>query len=126
MSSFAEDRYLHQTVIQRAASAAGDRQFLDDLPKALAMARDNPTLYGEWRVHFHVPLYLERFGLVETTQQEVLDCIAAVRHVAGVKHFEAETYAWNVLPSELQVEDLAAGIADEMSWVRRQAASPSA
>jgi hypothetical protein len=78
---------------------------------------------GEWRVHFHVPLYLERFGWIETTQQEILDCMAAVRRVSGVKHFEAETYAWNVLPSDLQVEDLAAGIADEMSWVRRQAES---
>jgi hypothetical protein len=131
MRSFAEDRYLHQTVIQSAAPAAA-REFVDDLPKALAMVGDNSNLnsqnlgtssLGEWRVHFHVPLYLERFGWIETTQQEILDCMAAVRRVSGVKHFEAETYAWNVLPSDLQVEDLAAGIADEMSWVRRQAES---
>jgi hypothetical protein len=33
------------------------------------------------------------------------------------KHFEVETYAWNVLPEELRVDDLAEGIAKEMQWV---------
>jgi hypothetical protein len=127
LCSFAEDRYLHQTVIQPAASTSRSGVFVDDLPRALAMAERDATLCGEWRVHFHVPLYLERFGLVETTQQTVLDCLAALRAHPGVRHVEAETYAWSVLPDELQVEDLAAGIADELRWVRQQvAAKPSA
>jgi uncharacterized protein YhbP (UPF0306 family) len=84
------------------------------------MAEHDAALLGEWRVHFHVPLYLERFGLVETTQQTVLECLAAVRRFPGVSHFEAETYAWSVLPDELQVDELALGIADELRWVRQQ------
>jgi hypothetical protein len=127
LRSFAEDRYLHQTVIQPAASSPRSRVFVEDLPRALEMAERDATLYGEWRVHFHVPLYLERFGLVETTQQTVLECLAAIRDFSGVRHFEAETYAWGVLPGELQVEDLAEGIAGELRWVRQQvAATPSA
>jgi hypothetical protein len=39
-----------------------------------------------------------------------------------VKHWEVETYAWNVLPKELQVPDLAEGIAKELLWVKEQAA----
>lgn len=127
LRSFAEDRYLHQTVIQPTASLSRSRVFVEDLPAALEMARRDVTLRGEWRVHFHVPLYLERFGLVETTQQTVLDCLAAIRDFPGVRHFEAETYAWSVVPDELRVNELAAGIADELRWVLRQvAATPSA
>ena len=37
-----------------------------------------------------------------------------------LKHYEVETYAWNVLPVEHQVEDLSDGIAREMNWVRQQ------
>jgi sugar phosphate isomerase/epimerase len=123
LGSFAEDRYLHQTVIQPASS--GPRLFVDDLPKALEMAASDPALLGEWRVHFHAPLYLQRFGLVETTQQTVVDCLAIIRDFSDVRHFEAETYAWSVLPAELQVDELAAGIADELRWVRQQAATLS-
>jgi hypothetical protein len=126
LRSFAEDRYLHQTVIQPAA-AASSRVFVEDLPRAIEMAELDASILGEWRVHFHVPLYLERFGLIETTQQTVLECLAAVRDFSGVRHFEAETYAWGVLPDELRAADLAAGIADEVRWVRQQvAATPSA
>jgi hypothetical protein len=120
LRGFAEDRYLHQTAI-RPASAPGAQQFVEDLPRALEMASRDPGLCGEWRVHFHVPLYLERFGLLETTQQTVLDCLAVLRRFSQVKHFEVETYAWGVLPQDLQVEDLATGIADEMRWVRQHA-----
>ena len=35
-----------------------------------------------------------------------------------VRHFEAETYAWSVLPPELQAGDLSEGIARELSWLR--------
>ena len=128
LRSFAEDRYLHQTVIQTAAPAPHSQVFIEDLPRAIEMSRNDAALHGtalhgEWRVHFHVPLYLERFGLVETTQQTVLDCLAAMRAFPGVHHFEAETYAWSVLPDELRVAELATGIADELLWVRQQVAA---
>ena len=35
----------------------------------------------------------------------------------GVRHFEVETYAWNVLPKELRTDDLAEGIAREILWL---------
>lgn len=112
LSRFAEDRYLHQTVIR-------DSRFFDDLP--LALGEPNATeLRSEWRVHFHVPLYLERCGLLETTQRQVDDCLCALKRRGLVRHYEAETYAWSVLPSELRVTDLAAGIANELRWLRER------
>ena len=110
LRSFAEDRYLHQTVIR-------DGGFHDDLPQALDNSTDD-DLQREWRVHFHVPLYLERFGLLETTQERIEACLGALKGSASVRHFEAETYAWSVLPSELRVADLSEGIANELSWLR--------
>jgi hypothetical protein len=116
LSGFAEDRYLHQTV-QRDGAAAEPR-FLEDLPLALKTAGDPQTLTGEWRVHFHVPIYLERFGQLSTSQADIGACLAQCRGSTAVKHYEVETYAWSVLPSELQQPELAAGIAQEMEWFR--------
>lgn len=118
LSRFAEDRYLHQTVIR-------DSRFFDDLPLALEEP-DVEKLQGEWRVHFHVPLYLERFGLLETTQRQVEDCLCALKGRGLVRHYEAETYAWSVLPPELRVADLAAGIANELGWVRERLSAQAA
>jgi hypothetical protein len=110
LAEFVEERYLHQTVIRQA----GAEVFHDDLPLAL---RSEPHPAGEWRVHFHVPLYLEKFGRLETTQFAIRECLQAVEQWSDCRHFEVETYAWGVLPAELQQPDLAAGIAAEMKWL---------
>ena len=114
LSSFVEERDLHQTVIREGASAP---IFLEDLPLALARG-DSPA--GEWRVHFHVPIYLERFGRLETTQFAIRECLQAIGATGDCRHFEVETYAWGVLPAELQQPDLAAGIAAEMRRLQRE------
>src|SRR5581483_415175 len=64
LSVFAEDRYLHQTVVRRD----GDDVFYEDLGLALEAERDDWR--GEWRVHFHVPIYLNEFGRLRATQDE--------------------------------------------------------
>lgn len=110
LASFAEDRYLHQTVVRRR----GDDVFYQDLQPALDAERDDPQ--GEWRVHFHVPIYLQEFGRLFSTQEQIAECLAAMRSAIGRCHFEVETYAWGVLPPELKQPDLAAGIAHELRW----------
>jgi sugar phosphate isomerase/epimerase len=117
LASFAEDRYLHQTVIR--TGDAGVPAFHEDLPAALRTVADARRAEGEWRIHFHVPIYLERFGRLESTQNEIGACLEAVAD--DVRHFEVETYAWGVLPAELRQPDLASGIAREMTWFRETA-----
>jgi hypothetical protein len=112
LSQFAEDRYLHQTVVRQD----GAERFFEDLPLALAAASRPPAAPGPWRIHFHVPIYLDRFGNLETTQGDILRCLEAARDLSRVNHFEVETYAWTVLPPELQQRRLADGIAAEMHW----------
>lgn len=118
LSSFAEDRYLHQTTVQKRD---GEVDFYDDLPMALAALDDPKDAEGTWRIHFHVPVHLSRFGLLQSSQQAIRDCVECCRDHSDVEHFEVETYAWNVLPADLRPEDLSVGIADELAWFSRLA-----
>ncbi|HEY2412995.1 MAG TPA: metabolite traffic protein EboE [Pirellulaceae bacterium] len=110
LSQYAEDRYLHQTVVRRD----DEDLFYQDLPAALEAESADPR--GEWRVHYHVPIYLQEFGKLRATQEQIGECLAAVKKYSNCQHFEVETYAWGVLPPELKQPDLAAGIAQELQW----------
>jgi sugar phosphate isomerase/epimerase len=115
LSRFAEDRYLHQTMVRLAD---GEPRFFEDLPLALQAFSSATPPASEWRVHFHVPIYLQRFGKLDTSQSDILECLEATKQVPELQHYEVETYAWNVLPPALRQQRLAAGIAQEMSWFR--------
>jgi len=117
LQAFAEDRYLHQTVIRNASGET----FYEDLPAAIStaisQAGDASKLTGEWRVHFHVPVYLEAFGRLQTSRPQIIECMQAMRqHHPNCTHYEVETYAWGVLPAALQQPRLADGIAQELQW----------
>jgi sugar phosphate isomerase/epimerase len=114
LAEFAEPRYLHQTM-------AGGRLY-EDLPQALQSAERA----GQWRVHFHLPIFVNEIapGLV-SSQQEIATCWNYLRNYRGVGggseslkqiDWEVETYAWGVLPGALRPDSLAAGIAQELQW----------
>jgi hypothetical protein len=101
---------LHQTVVSRG----GEQVFYEDLN--LALEAEDAQAGGEWRVHFHVPIYLTEFGRLYSTQEQIAQCLAAARKHTTCRHYEVETYAWGVLPPELKQPELAAGIAEELRW----------
>ncbi len=118
LASFAEPRYLHQTCVRTAEGV----RFFEDLPAALEA---EPV--GEWRTHFHVPVFAERFGAIGTTQAEIDECFDAVCSwpIEERPQFEVETYAWDVLPANLGVgvhDALAQGIASELQWTEARLA----
>ncbi len=115
LSQFSEQRYLHQTTVAQD----GALTFHEDLSPALRRFGVTDRAGDEWRVHFHVPVFLESFGLLHTTQHHIAECFELLRG-SQVKHWEVETYAWNVLPVELQAPTLAEGIARELQWVKDQ------
>jgi hypothetical protein len=110
ISQFTEDRYLHQTVVQKD----GEDVFYEDLKLALDAEASDPR--GEWRVHFHVPIYLQEFGRLRSTQEQIAQFISAAPAHTTCQHYEVETYAWGVLPPDLKQPELADGIAEELKW----------
>ena len=118
LRAFAEGRYLHQTVVRRPPGESGSFTRFDDLPTALASTTRPSIPASDWRIHFHVPIHLERIGRLETTQPEIARCLEAARHAPGLQHFEVETYAWQVLPLALRPASLSDGIACELAWFR--------
>ena len=118
LGQFREPRYLHQTVVR---DADGHTRFYDDLPLALRSI-DGQEPAGEWRVHFHMPIYCDRvFENVQTTRSHIPECVELLKN--RVSHWEIETYAWDVLPKPLRQGTLAEGIAAELTWLRDEVAA---
>lgn len=117
LHGFDERRYLHQTTIRQLD---GSERFYEDLSQPLAEAGDATELTSAWRIHFHVPVYVKLFGQLHASQDAISEALQALREFhPEVTDYEVETYAWGVLPTELQQPDLAAGIAEEMQWCRQ-------
>jgi sugar phosphate isomerase/epimerase len=112
LGAFADDVYLHQ-VVERRADGTLVRHL--DLPQALAAARGMSGA-REWRVHFHVPVFRERYGLFEGTQGYVAELLRLVQQERVSEHFEVETYTWDVLPEEFRREGIVGGIVREVEW----------
>jgi sugar phosphate isomerase/epimerase len=107
LERFADPIYLHQ-VTRRAPD--GTLTAWADLPEALPALNGE----GECRVHFHVPIFVERYGALESTQDHLRDVIERVRGVTN--HLEIETYTWDVLPADLKASSVDS-IAREYEWV---------
>ncbi len=117
LQKFIEPRYLHQTNVKRGTKAT----LYEDLPSAFAAVAN---LAGTcWRVHFHVPIFVNNIGPLATTNQEIISFMNALGNAEMPRHFEVETYEWNVLPESLASKDLASGIAEEMDWFEKMRGS---
>jgi hypothetical protein len=114
LAAFNEPVYLHQ-VVQKSGGAL--RRF-SDLPEALAQAKE--AAGTEWRVHFHVPVILERMVNFDTTQAFLREVLELHREEHLSAHLEVETYTWDVLPPEYRKADLGAAIARELNWVKAE------
>lgn len=114
LAAFDEPTYLHQVVSRRPGASAGQFGRDPDLGAALARADSDGE---EWRVHFHVPLFVERIPPFATTQDFLSEILALHRETPISPHLEVETYTWSVLPPELRGDSIAAGIARELRWV---------
>jgi hypothetical protein len=114
--SLDEPTYLHQVIAR-----CHDNQKIQypDLPLALKEII-NPRV-AEWRTHFHVPVFVESYGLLDSTQNDIREVLSLWTDNPMTNHLEVETYTWEVLPEELQI-DINASIARELNWVKEQVA----
>jgi hypothetical protein len=114
LAAFAEPVYLHQ-VVQKSNGSL--RRFVD-LPQALA--ESGGAAGAEWRVHFHVPVFLEQMEHFGTTQSFLAEILALHRADPISRHLEVETYTWDVLPESYRNVGLGSAIARELNWVKAQ------
>ena len=115
LKQFVEPRYLHQTSVR----SDGKVKFFEDLPLAIAAA-ENSEPCGLWRVHFHIPICQDKYGLIDSTQSDISEFMQAISKFSVSPQLEVETYAWNVLPAELQNESLDASIIRELDWFNKK------
>ncbi len=112
LQPFIDKVYLHQVV----EHYKGELTRYTDLPEAIEHLGDSQE-YREWRVHFHVPIFLEQLAEFSSTQYFVSAILNRHRQSPISEHLEVETYTWDVLPAELRTESVDQAIVREMRWV---------
>jgi len=112
--AFDEPTYLHQVL---ARQKNGEVNRFKDLPDAQDALADPDT--EEWRSHFHVPIFLEDLGVLQSTQTDIREILAIQQEHPATRHLEVETYTWGVLPHELQLP-IADSISRELRWVLQE------
>lgn len=108
LAGFHEPCYLHQTVGRKSS---GELLRYEDLDQAIT---DSPTDIEEWRVHFHIPVFMEKTSECNSTRfflEEILPLFPPGTPL------EVETYTWSILPPELQTGTVTESIIREIEWV---------
>jgi hypothetical protein len=117
LKPFDDGVYLHQ-VIERKGDEIKRYPDLDQAFATLDRAPDAGN--REWRVHYHIPLFLDDLGAFSSTQSFVREALALHRQEPISEHLEVETYTWGVLPERYRTTGLAPAIARELQWVKQQ------
>ena len=115
LRAFDDPIYLHQTI----ELYQGRLSHFLDLPAALAAWQRNPVPC-EWRIHFHVPIFLEEMNLFKTTRQAIEQALKVHQANPLSAHIEIETYTWDVLPERFKTGDIVDYVVREIEWVREQ------
>ena len=99
LRQFVEPRYLHQTYARFSDGRIETRLDLklEDIDRQPA---DEFMKAERWRVHFHVPVFAETLGLLQTTHQDLVAALRKVVTLPYAPHLEVETYTWPVMPDE--------------------------
>lgn len=110
LESLCEPTYLHQVVIR---NVNGMITRYNDLPDAL---REHHIRGGdEWRIHFHLPVFLKNTLWCETTQYFIEEILPLLDRNTLL---EIETYTWDILPPEMQMENVTRSIIREIEWLK--------
>lgn len=115
LAGFHDEVYLHQTIVREGDVVT--RRFRD-IPDALEWYREHPEASGdEWRVHFHIPLHARPDGEFGDTSDHIEGVLRVLENDPDLcRHFEMETYTWEVLPESLQTGDVVDQLVDEYRW----------
>ena len=117
LRKWADSVYLTQTIEKKDGKL---NRFLN-LEDAIAAYEKDPGGEREWRIHFHVPVFLESLGEhFKTTRFAIAEALAFHRKNPLSAQLEIETYTWDVLPSHLKTGDIVDYVTLELEWVKSQ------
>jgi hypothetical protein len=117
LQRFAKTIYLSQTVECR-----GDHlEHYLNLEDAFAGWKTDKTP-RQWRTHFHVPVFLQDFGPLHSTQFALAQALAMHKQTPLSRHLEIETYTFDVLPDQYKTGDIVEYVCRELEWVKGQLA----
>ncbi|BDD06544.1 metabolite traffic protein EboE [Aureibacter tunicatorum] len=108
-----EPIYLHQTVIKQ------ENKITKYSDLGLALSQFDNDKIEEIKTHFHVPIFTEDYGLLSSTQEDIIDALKLWKKEPYADHLEVETYTWQVLPQSMQMS-IQEGITKELKWVLNQ------
>jgi len=114
LRQFDEPTYLHQSIVKLKNDTL---LHFSDLSEGID-AMEN-TNFKEIRTHFHVPIFLTDFDVIESTQSDIVEALKLWKKNKYSKHLEVETYTWSILPAKLQT-DMTSSIVRELDWVVKQ------
>ncbi|MFM1912627.1 MAG: hypothetical protein RIR51_465 [Bacteroidota bacterium] len=115
LEPYVDPVYLHQVKALKR-----DGSFQNYLDLNLALNEDSPaSLEKEWRIHFHVPIFMENYENISSTQAEILETLDYIKYHQEMPIMEIETYTWSILPKEIQT-NIVNSISREINWVIEQ------
>jgi hypothetical protein len=115
LKRYAKTIYLTQTVQKKDGKLT---RFLN-LEDAFQAWEKDPGP-REWRVHFHVPVFLDEIGPFRTTRFAIEDALKFHKRQPLSRQLEIETYTWDVLPENLKTGDIVDYVCRELEWVKGQ------
>ena len=112
IKDFDDKIFLHQYSKKTASKIT---HFLD-LPNNFEQSSHR----SEYRVHFHVPLFENNYGVLSGTQEFTKEVIHLFTHECKQDMiFEVETYTFSVLPKKYLNLSLNESIKKELDWVKK-------
>lgn len=114
LNKFKDKVYLHQVVIK---NLDGSFHKYRDLPEALENFDNSNESF--WRIHYHLPIFAEKYNNFFTTSKEIQTVINFLKSSSITSCLEIETYTWEILPEELKL-NLIESIVREYKWIIKQ------
>lgn len=114
LEGFCDEVYLHQVVAR-----TGDQPLVryEDLDIALEARKEGKDRADEWRIHFHIPLHSSPGAPLDSTADHIQDVLDVVQSRPDLcRHYEMETYTWEVLPGDLGTTDVVDQLVKEYQW----------
>lgn len=117
LGAWVEPRWFHQV---RGRMRGGPLLSAPDLETWFPAAQESEWWTAEaWRVHFHVPIFLDRLGALFTTREVLRELFTQALIEDWTRVFEIETYTFDRLPPEWRgdggASDLAAMLEREFA-----------